>query len=337
MATVCTVICTSHSPFLYASPEEWDVARAARGADGALAADLPVDSPADNRRKHARCQQALEELRARLLEGRPDVLLIFGDDQQEQFTFENLPAFCIFVGERISGYRISKFFGLPVGAERAVRPKSAEHWVTLEGHPELARFLATGLMARHFDVAFSMGASGDGIGHAFTRPLESLAPAPSVAVIPFYINCYYGPQPSAARCYELGRAIRDIVESWPAPLRVGVIGSGGLWHTPMSTAASIDQRFDRQILDALERGDARRMAEVFDSLEPDIDLADASQVERFSGGTGMVFGYGSGTGETRNWIAAAAVVDGTPGTVVDYVTINASPIGAGFAYWKLTD
>lgn len=337
MATICTVICASHSPFLYASPEEWEAARAARDADGALAPDLPVDSPSDNRAKHARCQQAFEVLRARLLEARPDVLLIFGDDQQEQFTFQNLPAFCIFVGESISGYRISKFFGLPVGVERAVRPKSADHWVTLRGHPELARVLATGLMARHVDVAFSMAADGDGIGHAFTRPLESLAPALPVAVIPFYINCYYGPQPSAGRCYELGRAVREIVEAWPATLRVGVIGSGGLWHTPMSTGAGIDQHFDRQILDALERGDARRMAEVFDSLEPDIDLADASQVERFSGGTGMVYGYGSGTGEIRNWIAAAAVVDGVPGTVVDYVPINASPIGAGFAYWQLTD
>jgi aromatic ring-opening dioxygenase catalytic subunit (LigB family) len=158
-----------------------------------------------------------------------------------------------------------------------------------------------------------------------------------VAVIPFYINCYYGPQPTAARCYELGRAVRKIVESWPATLRVGVIGSGGLWHTPMSAGARIDQYFDRQILDALERGDARRMAEVFDALEPDADLTDAGQVDRFSGGTGMVLGYGSGTGEIRNWIAAAAVVDGMPGTVVDYVPINASPIGAGFAYWQLTD
>jgi aromatic ring-opening dioxygenase catalytic subunit (LigB family) len=218
-----------------------------------------------------------------------------------------------------------------------VRPKSAEHWVTLEGQPELARFLATGLMSRHFDVAFSTGADREGIGHAFTRPLESLAPEPHVAVIPFYINCYYGPQPSAARCYELGRAVRKIIELWPAKLRVGVIGSGGLWHTPMSAGATIDQHFDRQILAALERGDARRMAEVFDSLEPDIDLTDTAEVDRFSGGTGMVFGYGSGTGEIRNWIAAAAVVDGTPGTVVDYVPINASPIGAGFAYWRLTD
>ncbi len=29
------------------------------------------------------------------------------------------------------------------------------------------------------------------------------------------------------------------------------------------------------------------------------------------------------------------MVDGVPGTVVDYVDINASPVGVGFAYWNL--
>ena len=53
------------------------------------------------------------------------------------------------------------------------------------------------------------------------------------------------------------------------------------------------------------------------------------------GGTGMYNGLGSGTGETRNWIAAAAVVAGVPGTMIDYIPLYASPIGTGFAYWDL--
>ena len=36
-----------------------------------------------------------------------------------------------------------------------------------------------------------------------------------------------------------------------------------------------------------------------------------------SGGTGVITGLGSGTGETRNWIAAIAAVEGRPGTLVD--------------------
>jgi hypothetical protein len=335
VATICAVICASHSPFLYSLPEEWEAARSSRSASDAFAPGLPHDSAEENRAKHARCARALATLSARLREARPDVLLIFGDDQLEQFDFHSLPAFCVFVGDSISGYRVSPYFGLPVGRERPMRPKTPEHWVTLEGHPPFARRLVTELVARRFDMAFSANAGGSGIGHAFTRPLESLAAGAAIPVVPFYINCYYGPQPTAQRCYELGRAVREIVDAWPAEVRVGVIGSGGLWHTPMGRKAYIDQAFDREILAALGRGDARAMARIFDARRPELDADDAEDVNRVSGGTGMVLGMGSGTGEIRNWIAASAVVDGTPGTVVDYVDINASPVGAGFAYWNL--
>jgi hypothetical protein len=335
MATICSVICASHSPFLYASPDEWAAALVARNAVDAFAPQLPVDSPADNAAKHARCMRAFAVLRERLREARPDIVIIFGDDQLEQFDFSNLPAFCVFVGASISGYRISQYFGLPVGQERPVRPKTPEHWITLKGHPELARTLVTELMARRFDMAFSAAGNGEGIGHAFTRPLEYLVPDYGLPVVPVYVNCYYGPQPTGHRCYELGRAIRDVVDAWPSQARVAVIGSGGLWHTPLEPNAYIDQAFDRQILHALSLGDARTMAAVFDARRPDVDGADAARIERLSGGTGMVLGYGSGVGEIRNWIAAASVVDGVPGTVVDYVDINASPAGVGFAYWDL--
>ena len=38
-----------------------------------------------------------------------------------------------------------------------------------------------------------------------------------------------------------------------------------------------------------------------------------------------------GTGEGRNWIVAAGVAGARPWTVVDYVPVYYSPIGAGFA------
>jgi hypothetical protein len=63
---------------------------------------------------------------------------------------------------------------------------------------------------------------------------------------------------------------------------------------------------------------------------------DAAELKRLTGGTNVPGGIGSGTGETRNWIIAAAVADGQPGTVVDYVPVHASPCGMGFAYWEPT-
>ncbi len=47
----------------------------------------------------------------------------------------------------------------------------------------------------------------------------------------------------------------------------------------------------------------------------------------------MYNGIGSGTGETRNWVAAVATFDGMTGTMIDYIPIYSSPIGTGFAYW----
>ncbi len=336
MARISAVLCMSHSPFLYVGPEEWGPAAAARRANGGISADTPVDAPEENAAKHARCTAAFAVLAGKLAEAKPDVLLIFGDDQLEQFDFQNFPALALFVGERFEGYRISPFFGLPVNRERARRPKSPEHWASVAGHPALARRLMVGLMERGFDLAFSTEVAKErGVGHAFMRPLEKLRPEGDLPVIPFSINCYYGPQPTARRCRQVGRAVREISDGLDDDLSVAVIGSGGLWHTPNEPHAYLDGGFDADILGALRKGDTARMAEVLDMRAPPFDPGDPEAVRRISAGTDMVLGLGNGSGETRNWIAAAATVDGVPGTVVDYVPINASPIGAGFAYWDL--
>ena len=56
--------------------------------------------------------------------------------------------------------------------------------------------------------------------------------------------------------------------------------------------------------------------------------------EQFPGGSGMRSGIGGGSGETRNWIMAAAVAD-RPGRVIDYIPVHASPCGVAFAHWDM--
>jgi hypothetical protein len=131
--------------------------------------------------------------------------------------------------------------------------------------------------------------------------------------------------------------VREIVEAFPADLRVAVIGSGGLWHTPGSRDSILDESFDQSILAQVRTGDARAMAAAFDDYVLDYDPNDVRSVKDASGGTGIVTGLGSGTGETRNWIAAAATVDGLAGTVVDYIPVYASPVGIAFAYWTISE
>jgi aromatic ring-opening dioxygenase catalytic subunit (LigB family) len=342
MAQICSVMAVSHSPFLYVAPEEWEAARAARAAVRESNPDLPpvpADSPESNAAKHAACMAAFAELKRQLDEARPDVIVIFGDDQKEQFDFTTMPPIGVYVGADFEGYKISQWIGLPVpGVQRQARDQSPEHWATVKGHPELGRELMKGLMRRGFDPAFLDGLPrpDDGMSHAFMRPLLYLRPDFDVPVVPIFVNCFYGPQPSGARCYDLGHAVREIIEEFPAGLRVAVIGSGGLWHTPMDPAATIDTGFDAAVLRAVETGDARTVADVFDAVHPEVTPGDERAIRLHSGGTMMAVGIGSGTGETRNWVAAAAVADGVPGTVLASVDIWASPIGVAFASWDMT-
>ncbi len=335
MARISTVLAMSHSPFLFTPSDQWDTARATRLGKGGLSPQTPVDSAEVNAQKEQRIRAAFGELRAHLEAAKPDVLLIFGDDQLEQFNFRNFPALSLFTGTEYAGYKISRWIGLPVGEKRAEREKTPENWTTVKSHQPFAHALMRELIVDGFDLAFSneLPDAHEGMGHAFMRPAYYLNPDYSIPTVPFFVNCYYGPQPTAKRCYELGTAVRAAIERMPLDLNVAVIGSGGLWHLPIYPQSWLDEEFDKNILDGVRSGDARATAAYFDSVVVPYDPSDVKSVNLASGGTGMVLGWGGGTGETRNWIVASAIADGMPGTVVDYVPVYASPIGAAWAYW----
>jgi hypothetical protein len=337
LARLSLVLAASHSPFLFTPSEQWEPGRAARLARGGMSPETIVDSVEENAAKEKRIKAAYGVLREHLDAAKPDVLLVFGDDQLEQFGFKNFPALAMFTGEAYSGYKISRWVGLPVGGKRPEREKTPEHWVTVKSHPQFSHALFRELMIDGFDLAMSndLPDPHEGMGHAFMRPSYYLNPDYQIPTVPFYVNCYFGPQPTAKRCYELGKAVRAAIERIPLDLNVAVIGSGGLWHLPNYPNSWLDESFDRTILDGIRGGDARATAAYFDSVIPPFDPADPKSVDLASGGTGMVLGYGGGTGETRNWIVASAIADGQPGTVVDYIPVYASPIGAGFAYWDI--
>jgi hypothetical protein len=76
------------------------------------------------------------------------------------------------------------------------------------------------------------------------------------------------------------------------------------------------------------------MAEYFDAyVIPDDDTnQDTSQRARSITGMPSPDGPALGTRETCAWIAAAAVTEGRPTTIVDYADVYASPVGDAFAY-----
>ena len=87
-------------------------------------------------------------------------------------------------------------------------------------------------------------------------------------------------------------------------LVVGV--SGGLWHTPGWEDATIDEKFDRQVLENLASGHGRSLGE----------LSEENLV--------------SGTGEVRNWIVGAGIAGDKKWEILDYIPLYYSPMGMGF-------
>ena len=130
--------------------------------------------------------------------------------------------------------------------------------------------------------------------------------------MPVFTNAYHPPLPSAARCYAMGQALRDIFAKRPE--RIAVYGSGGLSHDPRGPRAGwVDEPLDRWLLERIERGEGAELQTLF-----------TTKSATFHGGTG----------EIRNWIALAGVFDGVKGTVVDYIPAHHAVTGLGFAYWR---
>jgi hypothetical protein len=131
--------------------------------------------------------------------------------------------------------------------------------------------------------------------------------------------------------------VREIVDEYPDGLRIALVGSGGLWHTPQRQDAWLDEAFDEALLGYMPKGEIESMAAYFDNYR--IPAGDLSQDigARGTHATGMpaLGGPQGGTRETCNWIAAAAAVEGATAVIVDRVAIYASPIDAAFAYFNL--
>jgi hypothetical protein len=259
--------------------------------------------------KAERTHEGFRVLRERIAEIKPDVMIVFSDDQLECFDFTNYPAFAIYVGETF---------------RKSPREGSGD-----------AVALLKGVMKRGFDPAFSMDMPKPdrGLAGGVIRTCEELTDW-ETPVVPVMMNLYFAPQPTGMRCYQFGKAVREAIEEFPGDLRVAVVGSGGLWHTPGAPNAWLDVEFDLRMLDYLKEGKIQEMAQDFDAyvIPPDDESQDTSKRGRNTTGMPSPGGPALGTRETCAWIAAAAVADGRPNTVVDYIPVYASPVGNAFAF-----
>jgi hypothetical protein len=290
--------------------------------------DVPIEDDETNISKANRTHEGFRVLREKIAELETDVLICFSDDQLECFDFNNYPAFAIYVGDEFKKSPRER-------GEGPVMGRHAEPGYAFKNHRDLAVGLLTGVMKRGFDPAFCMDMPKPdrGLAGGVIRTAEELTDF-TMPVVPVMMNLYFAPQPTGMRCYQFGKAVREVIEEFPGDLRVGVVGSGGLWHTPGAKDAWLNVDFDLKTLEYLKVGDVRGMAEHFDSYEIPPDDASQNTSERSRNTTGMPQpgGPALGTRETCAWIAAAGVTDGYTHTIVDYIDAYASPVGNAFAY-----
>jgi 3-O-methylgallate 3,4-dioxygenase len=342
MAKIVVGLGTSHSPVLSTPPEAMpayaendkrnpQLLKPPHGklksfdellaeADPAIADQV---SPETFAAQHGRYQQAIATLEQQLAEAEPDVVVIFGDDQEELFYDDNMPALSIYWGNTIPWIPRSG----PGPSAWGYGDKETDYPVD----SELALHLIQSLMDADFDVAQSrylneeygghVGPVGyiagewsrpkrrQGLVHAYGFVVRRILNGREIPIVPITQNTCYPPnQITSRRAYAIGRAVRRAIEAWGEEKRVAVVGSGGLSHFV------VDEELDRMVLGLMRDRNAEALA--------------ALPRERMQ----------SATSEINNWIAAAGALEHLEMQLVDYVPARRTAAGTGggwgFAYWS---
>jgi hypothetical protein len=248
-------------------PQSWPLAmRQEYGEDQGLQAA---------RRHRERLLSGFRTIRAEMDAFKPDFILLWGDDQYENFREDIIPPFCVMAYEEM----VCTPFKLHDGSPRPnVWGEPPDTTFTYRGAPAQARTLVRGLLEAGFDISYAYKPLHQpGLGHAFVNTLLYLdydRQGFDYPVIPFAINCYgsrvirnhggaieYSPEPdppspSPRRCFEVGQAVARIVRD--SPWRVALLASSSWSHAFLTAKNSWlwpDMEADRQRFEDLQRGD----------------------------------------------------------------------------------
>jgi 3-O-methylgallate 3,4-dioxygenase len=335
MAEIALGIGTSHGPLLNTPSEQWSQraeadrrnpslffrgrpysftaltdARAAEGFEREITPERMAE-------RHAACQRAIDAVADTLARVAPDTVVIIGDDQEEVFYEDNMPALSVYWGETLEVGPLPEAFltnrapGLNIADWGYYPPEPG----IAPCEPKLGLHIIQSLIEDGFDIAHSRrlppgNAGNHPVPHAYGFIYRRLMHDKIIPNVPVFINTFYPPnQPTLPRCYAFGQALRRAIESWNSDKRVAVMASGGLSHFV------IEEDLDRQVLDAMQERDSDRLLGL--------------PVEYFE----------SGTSEIRNWIALAGAMEDTKlrMKLVDYVPCYRSVAGTGnamaFAEW----
>jgi 3-O-methylgallate 3,4-dioxygenase len=255
-----------------------------------------------------------------LREAAPDVLVVVGDDQKEQFHEQNMPMFCVFRGESLPTRRNrtareetgSRSWDSTLWEQVRVQQAGQETYAPEQpAAPELGEHLINFMVEEGFDVAASNQMNPDvGLGHAFTYVYSKLLPKGGIPMLPVMINTFFPPNnPRPWRAYAFGQALRQGIESWESDARVAVLASGGLSHT------YIDEETDHALLDGI--------------VEKNPEQIKGLPMERLR----------NGTSELLNWVIVAGAMEDRDFTfLLDYMPSYRTEAGTGnglaVGYWS---
>lgn len=213
----------------------------------------------------------MERTRAALDAFQPDFVLLWGDDQYENFREDIVPPYCIYAHESFE-------FSAPA---HNVWNEPADKKFHHAGNVAAAKYLAGGLIDAGFDTAYSYKPLHHPLGHAFANAVMYLdydRTGFSYPIIPFAINCYGRkviaqrgglpmfenppteaeldpPAPTPRRLFDLGAATARIFAN--SPWRVALLASSG-WSHAFLTAKNHylypDTAADRMLFEALRAG-----------------------------------------------------------------------------------
>jgi hypothetical protein len=256
---------------------------------------------------------SLARLKREVAASEIDLFVVIGDDQHELFGDDGMPSLAVYYGEVLEATPAGRNgrYGAAVGGLDDVHLgyglDKRNRW---PGHQKFALHMIASLVERHFDV----GALKDveepaGIGHAYGVVECQLMEKPGATpLVPLIVNTYWPPnQVPPARCWELGLALRELIDSYPEDLRVAVVASGGLSHFVT------DEDLDMKTLEPLRAGNPKGLLD----LPPHL--------------------LNSGNSEIRNWIALAACCEEMVFAWDEYIPVYRTACGTGcgmaFARW----
>lgn len=195
-------------------------------------------------------QRKVEAYRETLTAAEPDILVMVGADHFHQFFLDNYPTFLIGKQEKYDAtfYNEEREFGIPK--------------YVLDGDVAFSDFMHRGLMERGFDFSFSQELK---IDHSIICPIITVRPDADLPIVPIYTNIFAPPLPSPKRFWDLGRAIRQVIDEYPTDKKIAAIGTGHLSlelggprqfgeHGP-------DPEFDRQAIEWLSTGNIEAILE----------------------------------------------------------------------------